>query len=195
VSELAGEHDILHIASHSTADDERPWLSALELGASRVRAVELSAASIPAKLAVLSSCQSQHGRVLSGEGVLGLSTALLCAGSDCVVATLWPVEDRATSAFMRAFYEGLESGRTVAGALQRAQASLRADRATAHPFYWSGFVAIGRGEITIPLRERARVWPLPVAAGAAFLVVALFWRRSRNRPRPVIGTPRERLMG
>jgi CHAT domain-containing protein len=98
-AELAAVPAILHIACHAQTDDERPWLSSFRLGALGLRAGQIANARIPARLAVLSSCQTQHGKVLSGEGVLGLSAALLSAGAECVVATLWPVEDRATARF------------------------------------------------------------------------------------------------
>jgi tetratricopeptide (TPR) repeat protein len=198
LADLGAAPSILHVASHSEPDDQRPWLSRIDLGGGGWRAGDIAAAHIPSRLAVLSSCQSQHGKVLSGEGTLGLSTALLCAGPECVVATLWPVEDRATARFMRAFYAGLSEGRTVAGAIQGAQASFRRDARTSHPFYWAGFVVIGRGETRVHLQARRLPvpWPAAVAAGAALLAVGALagaWRSGRSRP--VIPGGRERLMG
>lgn len=195
IADLVDAGDVLHVASHSRTDDERPWLSAFELGASRVPAAEIASSRISPRLAVLSSCQTQHGRVVSGEGVRGLSTALLCAGSDCVVATLWPVEDRTTAAFMGAFYDGLFAGRTVAGALQAAQQRIRAEPSTSHPFFWAGFVTIGLGDARVPLRPRAGTWPMAMAAAAAAATVLWSVRRRRFPRGAVIRAWRERLMG
>ncbi len=198
LDDLGVARSILHFASHSEANDQRPWLSRIGLGGAGLRADQIAAARIPVPLAVLASCQTQHGRVLSGEGTLGLSAALLSAGSECVVATLWPVDDRVTARLMRAFYAGLASGQTVAGALREAQVEIRHGDGTSHPFYWAGFVAIGRGELRIPLRVRTQPWanPAAVLAGATLLALALLLgaRRSR-RKRSVISGPEKRLMG
>jgi CHAT domain-containing protein len=47
---------------------------------------------------------------------------------------------------MERFYIELASGTGVRLALARAQRALRAERATAHPFYWAGFVVVGGAE-------------------------------------------------
>jgi tetratricopeptide (TPR) repeat protein len=198
LDELGVARSVVHFASHSEANDQRPWLSRIGLGGAGLRADQIAAARIPVPLAVLASCQTQHGRVLSGEGTLGLSTALLSAGSECVVATLWPVDDRITARLMRRFYAGLASGRTVAGALRQAQAEIRRGDGTAHPFYWAGFVAIGRGELRIPLRVRTQPWtnPAAIAAGAALPLLALIlWVQRARQKRSVIFGPGKRPMG
>jgi hypothetical protein len=115
-----------------------------------------------------------------------------------VVATLWPVDDRITARLMRRFYAGLASGRTVAGALRQAQAEIRRGDGTAHPFYWAGFVAIGRGELRIPLRVRTQPWtnPAAIAAGAALPLLALIlWVQRARQKRSVIFGPGKRPMG
>jgi tetratricopeptide (TPR) repeat protein len=198
IEDFAKAPAVLHVASHSRADDQRPWLSTIDLGASSLRADEIAASHIAVRLAVLSSCQTQHGRVMSGEGTLGLSAALLSAGAECVVATLWPVDDRTTAEFMRHFYRGLAAGETVSGAIRHAQAVIRGSRQTAHPFYWAGFVSIGRGECSIPLEVRA--WPRVrggvLAASAICLAVGtLLVARGRRRTHSVTVKREQRLMG
>ena len=59
------------------------------------------------------------------------------------MATLWPVEDRATATLMERFYEGFSSGADPVQALALAQRAMIAVPATSHPFYWAGFVAVG----------------------------------------------------
>ena len=158
--ELRGR-SVLHLATHARADDRRPWWSEIDLGPggdgephATLRADVIAVSDYAADLVVLSACETAGGRILSGEGVLGLSSAFLAAGSPVVVATLWPVEDQAAYAFMEGFYRALASGRTVAEALAAAGEGLRKDPATAHPFYWSAFVAVGDGDVTIDLRPK-----------------------------------------
>jgi tetratricopeptide (TPR) repeat protein len=181
---LAG-YGVLHIAAHAGVNDEYPWRSAIRLGPGgerdRLLAADIAAARLPARLVVLAACDTGGGRVLSGEGVLGLSSAFLGAGVPAVLATLWPVDDAATELLMRAFYRELSDGRRAATALQEAQAILRNDPATEDPFFWAGFVLIGDGEIEVPL-ERRPAFPGPalvLVGGAAFLAWAA--RRAQNR--------------
>jgi len=73
---------------------------------------------------------------------VGLTRAFLHAGAARVVATLWPVEDRATARLMERFYQELARGTEPARALAQGQRALLAERGTASPFYWAGFVAV-----------------------------------------------------
>ncbi len=178
-------YDVLHLAAHTTLDDEHPWRSGIRLGGGgdegALRAERISALRLNARLAVLSSCESASGRIAAGEGVQSLSAAFVSAGVTATVATLWPVSDRATERLMQAFYRHLAAGRTVAGALRAAQLEIRARPETRHPFYWAGFVVLGDGDVRVPLRARPPLAPVAAAAGAAAVVLgALGWRRGRS---------------
>jgi CHAT domain-containing protein len=59
------------------------------------------------------------------DEVFATSTAFLAAGSACVLASLWPVDDLATALLMTKFYEVLFEGRRPPEALRQAQLWLR----------------------------------------------------------------------
>jgi CHAT domain-containing protein/Tfp pilus assembly protein PilF len=105
------------------------------------------------KLVVLSACQTGVGDVKDGEGVYGLRRALVLAGSESQVMSLWSVSDLATRNLMIEYYRRLQRGEGRTDALRqvqlgmlRNQTSNPARPATAgyrHPYYWAGFIQSG----------------------------------------------------
>ncbi len=145
VKRLGPGQTILHFAVHGLIDDGHPLESALVLtegdgedGWLRVR--EAFGLDLRADLVVLSGCSTGLGK-LSGDGILGLSRALLYAGTPSVVVSQWDVSDLATLHLMDGFYAGLRSGRSKALALRDAQ--LRTLRRYPHPALWSAFLLVG----------------------------------------------------
>ena len=95
------------------------------------------------ELVVLSACDTGVGQVRNGEGVYGLRRALVMAGADSQVMSLWPVEDDATQELMVAYYRRLQAGEGRAEALRQVQLTLLASPQQSHPFYWAAFVHSG----------------------------------------------------
>jgi CHAT domain-containing protein/Tfp pilus assembly protein PilF len=95
------------------------------------------------QLVVLSACDTGVGVVRTGEGVYGLRRALVLAGSETQVMSLWPVRDYATQRLMKAFYAGLKQGQGRGEALRNVKLMTMRQRGTEHPFYWAGFIQSG----------------------------------------------------
>ncbi|HXV14974.1 MAG TPA: CHAT domain-containing protein [Candidatus Krumholzibacteria bacterium] len=153
-----------------------------------VRAWQIAQLSLPAKLAVLSACETAGGRVTSGEGTLGITAAFLSAGVPVVVSSLWAIDDRVTTDIMRAFYRYLSRGEPVATALRHAQLDLARSRRTAHPFFWAGFTVVGDGSMVVEIEERRGRNPPALLAGSAVMVLAaLGWAIRRRRTPASVG--------
>jgi CHAT domain-containing protein len=92
-------------------------------------------------LLTLSACQTALG---NERAALGLAGVAVKAGVKSVVATLWYVDDEATSIAIREFYRQLmKPGMSKAMALQRTQRMLIANPRFWQPLYWAPFLLIG----------------------------------------------------
>ena len=84
------------------------------------------------------------GKLVRGEGMVGLTRAFMYAGSPSVLVSLWSVSDMSTASLMGEFYKNLIKNRlSKTDALRKAQLTLISDEKYAHPFYWAPFVLIG----------------------------------------------------
>jgi CHAT domain-containing protein len=95
------------------------------------------------QLVVLSACETGIGAVASGDGVYGLRRALVLAGASSQVVSLWNVNDSATRALMRDYYDHLARGSGRAEALRQAKRDLLSQPRYAHPYYWAAFIPAG----------------------------------------------------
>lgn len=148
------EYRIVHLATHGLLNSQHPELSGIvlslvdERGEAQdgfLRLHEIYNLRLNADLVVLSACQTALGREVRGEGLVGLTRGFMYAGAARVVASLWNVQDEATSKLMGAFYEAMiKGGESPAAALRTAQVAMwREGRA---PYYWAAFVLQGEFE-------------------------------------------------
>jgi CHAT domain-containing protein len=97
-----------------------------------------------AELVVLSACETGRGRIARGEGIVGMTWAMLVAGSRSVVVSQWKVESSSTTELMTGFHRALaRGGGDKAEHLRRASLDILHSERYAHPFYWAPFVLVG----------------------------------------------------
>ncbi len=138
----------VHLACHALIDPVVPSRSALVFrpGPSSdglLSLAEILGASIPAHLVVLSACSTGTGKRFGPEGDVGFTHGFFVAGARRVLASLWDVDDRATTELMKRFYEAWRPGVLACTALRTAQRALRADPRFAHPSYWAAWQICG----------------------------------------------------
>jgi CHAT domain-containing protein len=102
------------------------------------------------KLVVLSACETGNGKVTNGDGVYGLRRALVIAGAESLVMTLWQVDDLATRDLMTGYYAKLQAGKRRSSALRDVQLEISARAKYAHPYYWASFLPAGDNS---PIKE------------------------------------------
>ncbi|WP_437969089.1 CHAT domain-containing protein [Sorangium sp. So ce260] len=158
---------ILHLATHgfflpdmdhaTGAAGENPLLrSGLALASANrphdgpedgvLTALEASALDLyGTQLVVLSACETGLGEVKRSDGVYGLRRALVLAGAETQVMSLWKIQDRETRNLMASYYEKLAAGGGRVEAMRQAQLEMRSRPETAHPFYWAAFIVSGDG--------------------------------------------------
>jgi CHAT domain-containing protein len=95
------------------------------------------------KLVVLSACGTGLGEVKNGEGVQGFRRALVLAGSESQVMTLWPVLDATTKDLMIHYYKALQRGEGRSEGLRQVQLRMLQSKNRRHPFYWAAFIQSG----------------------------------------------------
>ena len=100
----------------------------------------LSTSLIRCELMTLSCCRTGCGKV-TGDGILGLSRAVLVAAANCLIATLWAIEDDSTPTLMHTFYSHYKDTRNASEALRTAiLILLREGHAVSH---WAAFCVSG----------------------------------------------------
>ena len=147
----AGDFDIIHLATHGVLNDHAPLYSYLLMSQENLaadedgllEAWELMQMKLHARLAVLSACETARGKISEGEGVIGLSWALLAAGCSSEVVSQWKVDSASNTDLMLEFHRRYRNGEDAAEALRAASLALAKNPRYRHPFYWAPFVAIG----------------------------------------------------
>lgn len=143
--------DFVHFATHGIVDESDPELSRIFLHPDagledgNLFAGEIYNLELDASLVTLSACQTGLGKIQQGEGVIGLSRALVYAGARNLLVSFWNVADESTAVLMKNFYQRtLENpAPDYSGPLREAKLDLLRNEKYAAPFYWAPFVLIG----------------------------------------------------
>jgi len=132
-----------------------------------LRLPEIFNLDLNAEMVVLSACNTGRGKLIEGEGILGLQRAFFTAGSSCLVVSLWSIYDQSTALIMPEFYRLLQSEKKQfeghierflrwigwdssipyghkAGAMRKAKLKMLEHPHFSHPVYWAPFVVLGR---------------------------------------------------
>jgi CHAT domain-containing protein len=147
IAEAREDIDVLHFACHGYFDPYQALKSGIMLapegdaasggketselgvdesgeGSWNLTAEEIFGLEMHADLVTLSACESGVNERRPGDELIGLTRALIYAGTPSVVVSLWSVDEISTSILMLKFYQALRAGASKAEAIQNAQIEL-----------------------------------------------------------------------
>jgi len=142
---FGGGFSYIHFATHGQFETDNPLRSAILLARDAksdgmLTVDKLYSLRLDADLVTLSACETGLGKITNGDDVVGLTRGFLYAGTNSIVASLWKVDDLATSTLMIAFYDALRKT-DKREALRQAQ--LQNKKQHPHPYYWASFQLTG----------------------------------------------------
>ncbi|NOQ28212.1 MAG: tetratricopeptide repeat protein [Bacteroidales bacterium] len=152
-SDTISQYKYIHIATHGFVNTWKPELSGIVLAQDStinedgiLYSGEIYNLKLNADLVVLSACETGLGQMKKGEGVIGLTRALMYAGANNLIVSLWKVADKSTSDLMIDFYSNMlnDKKKDYSKSLQQAKLKMIGEGKFSHPYYWSPFVLIGR---------------------------------------------------
>jgi CHAT domain-containing protein len=131
----------VHIATHGFFRKDNPMFSGIRLGDSFLTLYDLYQLKLPAELVTLSGCSTGLNVVAAGDELIGLVRGLLSAGARSLLLSLWDVNDKSTTEFMKAFYRRLSHFPDRAMAVREAMIEVR--ERYSNPYFWAPFVLVG----------------------------------------------------
>lgn len=157
----ASRYDMIHFGCHGRFKPDKPEESGLRLAGPKEEAyltvqriiTELNLK--PTRLATLAACLSGEVKLQEGEEHVGLLQAMMTAGTQTVVASLWHVDDAATRALFEAFYYREADIHSAPLAMRDASQLLR--QKWSHPYYWAAFTV--NGFPPLPKKTAPAEWP------------------------------------
>lgn len=181
-------YSVIHLAMHGIVDSRQPEYSSLVFTHSGnkgeddlLHAYELNLLEINTDLVVLSACETGFGKYERGEGVVSLGRGFMYSGAPSLVMTLWPINDKATSILISAFYNELAIGHGKDEAMRNAKMTYLkgAKDVMTHPFFWASFINLGDCK-PIHLKKHWAWWQIGLMLSPILLLIGLFMRRKQQ---------------
>ena len=146
-SDSMANYGYMHFSTHGILDSSYQALAFSQIPGQKedgfLNLGEIMNSTYNARLVVLSACETGLGEYSRGEGVTGMTRAVMYAGTPSVCVSLWSVSDKGTKDFFIMFYTKLLSGQNKDEALRQTKLEMIKSAEYSHPFIWSAFVMYG----------------------------------------------------
>lgn len=184
----AGNHKIIHIATHAESNNVSPAFSRLIFAKSdrpeednAVYAHEIYNTDLKANLTVLTACETGKPVYKPGEGMISLAHAFQYSGSESLLTSLWRIDEKSSMEITDYFYTFLSSGMAKDKALKQAKLKYIAQTRgrTLSPQYWAGLVLIGNPEPISGLENKKNpvIWLIGIGLILALTFLFVFKKK------------------
>lgn len=183
--ENSPDKSLIHLSTHSFIHNNQPFIIFSQEGKDEsdgfLETGEIVKLKLNSELVVLSSCKSGLGTIDVTEGIIGMQKSFFEAGAKSVVVSLWDVNDKYTSYFMKSFYKYLSEGYSKSEALRLAKLFFK-ENYSANPYYWAAFVLSGDNSTiklskSIPFKLK-----YPVILITLLILFYLYYRAYYRKP-------------
>lgn len=147
------DYKYVHFATHGYINEKKPGLSSIFCRPSSDSAStedgflysgETYNLHLNSDLLVLSACQTGLGKIVKGEGIVGLTRGFLFSGTKSIIVSVWQVADESTSTLMIDFYKNLVNNKTIPQSLRDTKLKMISNASYAAPYFWAPFILIGK---------------------------------------------------
>ena len=179
----AQDKDLLYISSHAFGDQDSilPFISFSDTS---LNLNEIYGMHLNNTLTVISACNVERGRVISGEGLQSLSRAFAAAGSSAILSSLWQLDERATFQIVESFLQNIKSGLSKSAALRAAKLAYLKNASSdlkKHPYYWAGIVLVGNDDPVLFNSSQPLYWIIIAVATLILLLIYSIKRYTDRR--------------
>jgi CHAT domain-containing protein len=175
----AEKYAILHLAMHTSINDDDPLSSGLVFSPANdtiedgyLNVFEIYPMNLKTKLVVLSACETGGGKLHKGEGIMSIARGFIFAGTQALLYTHWYSNDFPSIPIVNNFYENLNLGKRKALQQSKLDYLSKADLLFSHPYYWSPFVIMGN-DSPIDLRNSKNMYWYLLAAVLIILTFSI----------------------
>ncbi|MDY8136794.1 CHAT domain-containing protein [Aquimarina sp. 2201CG5-10] len=171
----ANDHNVIHLSTHAVAGDFlRP--ASIKFRDQDIFVNQLYPLQLQADLVVLSACETGIGKLIKGEGPISISRGFQYAGIENTLFSLWKINDKTTSQFMKGFYQNLQNDPNTSKSLHLAKLDYLNDETISNfqksPYYWAAFVYYGEIQDT---ETKISLWY--IISIISFLLIIVFLRK------------------
>jgi len=146
----------------------------------RLYSYEIAEMNIDADLVVLSSCETNVGDNIEGEGIRGIARSFYLAACPNLLLTNWLVDDQSSNHIVYDFLGGIKQGISPSMALRNSKMNFieSSTNVHAHPSYWAPFTYYG-SQHAAAVSPRIRISGIQFAGTLAFLLLILYWFKNK----------------
>jgi CHAT domain-containing protein len=146
---------------------------------STLRVWEIFNLNLSTDLTVLNCCYSGGGKASGSGGMISLGAAFQVAGSRSVIMNYWNSPDESGTIILSGCTEQILNGKDLSEALRDEKMNYikTHDPAKSHPYYWAGYVLLGKSTVLKSGQSRDAELYIGIALLSVLLIHLLFRKK------------------